>query len=45
MEVIWQTLLFRLAENAQVIVPLVLGLFVLGLGPNRACPRTSHQWW
>jgi len=40
MEIIWQTLLFRLAEHAQMVVPLVLGLVVLGLGPiGRAIAR------
>jgi hypothetical protein len=40
MEIIWQTLLFRLAEHAQTVVPLVLGLLVLGLGPiGRAIAR------
>jgi hypothetical protein len=40
MDIFWQTALFRLAEHAQVIIPLVLGLFVLGLGPiGRALAR------
>jgi len=40
METIWQTALFRLAEHAQLIIPLVLGLFVFGLGPiGRALAR------
>ena len=33
MDTIWQTLLFRLAEHAHVIVPILLATGVLGLGP------------
>ncbi len=40
MEVIWQTLLFRLAEHAQWIVPAVFATAVFGLGPiGRAFAR------
>ena len=40
MEIIWQTLLFRLAEHAHVIVPLLIAVGVLGLGPiGRALAR------
>ena len=33
MDTIWQTLLFRLAEHAQVVIPLLVATGVLGLGP------------
>ena len=40
MEVIWQTLLFRLAEHAQVFIPALFATAVLGLGPiGRAFAR------
>jgi len=40
METIWQTMLFRLAEHAQVVIPLLLATGVLGLGPiGRALAR------
>jgi len=40
MDTIWQTLLFRLAEHAQVVIPLLLATGVLGLGPiGRAIAR------
>ena len=40
MDTIWQTLLFRLAEHAQVIVPTLIAIGVLGLGPiGRAFAR------
>jgi len=40
MDTIWQTLLFRLAEHAQWIVPILIATGVLGLGPiGRALAR------
>jgi len=40
MDTIWQTLLFRLAEHAQVVIPLLIATGVLGLGPiGRAIAR------
>ena len=40
MEIIWQTLLFRLAEHAQVVIPALFATAVLGLGPiGRAIAR------
>jgi|SRR6267378_4296361 len=40
MDTIWQTLLFRLAEHAQIVVPLLAATGVLGLGPiGRALAR------
>jgi len=40
METIWQTLLFRLAEHAQWVVPILVATGVLGLGPiGRALAR------
>ncbi len=36
MDTIWQTLLFRLAEHAQWIVPILIATGVLGLGPSGA---------
>jgi len=40
MDTIWQTLLFRLAEHAHVVIPLLLATGVLGLGPiGRAIAR------
>ena len=40
MEIIWQTLLFRLAEHAQVVIPALFATAVLGLGPiGRAVAR------
>ena len=40
METIWQTLLFRLAEHAQVVIPILFATGVLGLGPiGRALAR------
>jgi len=40
METIWQTLLFRLAEHAQWVVPILAATGVLGLGPiGRALAR------
>ena len=40
MDVIWQTLLFRLAEHAQLVIPALFATAVLGLGPiGRAVAR------
>ena len=40
METIWQTFLFRLAEHAHVVVPILIATGVLGLGPiGRALAR------
>ena len=40
MDVIWQTLLFRLAEHAHVVIPVLIATGVLGLGPiGRAIAR------
>jgi hypothetical protein len=40
METIWQTLLFRLAEHAHIVVPILIATGVLGLGPiGRALAR------
>ena len=40
METIWQTLLFRLAEHAHVVIPILIATGVLGLGPiGRALAR------
>ena len=44
MDIIWQTLLFRLAEHAHVIVPLLIAVGVLGLGPiGRALARRLSE--
>jgi len=40
MDTIWQTLLFRLAEHAYIVVPILVATGVLGLGPiGRALAR------
>jgi len=40
MGTIWQVLLFRLAEHAQVVIPILVATGVLGLGPiGRALAR------
>jgi hypothetical protein len=40
MDTIWQTLLFRLAEHAHVLIPVLIATGVLGLGPiGRAIAR------
>jgi len=40
MDTIWQTFLFRLAEHAHVVIPLLVATGVLGLGPiGRAIAR------
>ncbi len=40
MDTIWQDMLIRLAQHVQVILPLLIGVGVLGLGPiGRAIAR------
>src|SRR5690349_12675033 len=40
MDTIWQTFLFRLAEHAHVLIPVLIATGVLGLGPiGRAIAR------
>jgi hypothetical protein len=40
MDTIWQTFLFRLAEHAHVLIPVLIATGVLGLGPSgRAIAR------
>jgi len=40
METIWQTLLFRLAEHAHIVIPILAATGVFGLGPiGRALAR------
>ena len=44
MDTIWQTLLFRLAEHAHVIVPALIAVGVLGFGPiGRAIARRLNR--
>ena len=40
MDIIWQTMLFRIAEHFQVVLPTIVAVGVFGLGPiGRALAR------